>query len=284
VPDTAKRAAGALDSVGNRHVRDLDTVLSQHVHHMQALDRDVRMSPEMYKAMTEGAPAPDSEDLSAAAIPPQGREALAASAATVLERFSDLSLHALGELSSAAVAQLLTLEREFAGTGAGGESASAVLEETMILRSDAVRHVAQAAVKGLRLLSAAFTRGAETVVEDWKNRCASPLQDGPPPELEALSASAASFKEGFDVDAASAATCLQDAVQYAIPIIKALALAELQIVVLRAAPGGGENEEQAAVGPASFAPLSETVTLNDGDGAAPQSSSESSAAPAPSLI
>lgn len=107
--------------------------------------------------------------------------------------------------------------------------------------------MAKVTIKALRDVREAFTRGAQQIVADCKDRCAVPFES-PAPEVAALDDKLQAFLEGFAVDLADAANRVQDAVQLMIPIIKSLALAELNTEVMRGETGAAGQREEGAVG------------------------------------
>lgn len=147
MPEEAARGAARLEAVASRHCKDLDTILLQSTHRLNLVQQQAKTTIAE-AGMDAASPAADGVADLQERLATTAQQAIVACAAEALERVADLSLHALGELSAAAVAQLLTLERELAGAAPGGASAQAVLVETAPLRSAAVRCALAAAPSG----------------------------------------------------------------------------------------------------------------------------------------
>lgn len=110
--------------------------------------------------------------------------------------------------------------------------------------------MARATLTELKVLRAAFKTAATDVSEACARLCARAAEAAAPEaELTPVRAKASEFAAGLDVDAASALGILQDAVQFMLPIIKALTLAELQV-----ADAKGRPPREAAPQPAAAAP------------------------------
>lgn len=278
--DASARAAAALESIQARYVRDVATLVSNHLSRTQALQQQaVSAAAEADSAEHEASGETGAAQQVRLAV--YARRAVINSAVETIDRFSDASLHALAELGACAVKAMLDLEREFnTSLSAGvGNTPDAVLNSIVPARAAAVRcarravalrsicvipcawHVlprradnvaicandcgapipphgcstvrrlvAHSTLTGLKALRAAFQKAAVTVSDECANLCALPFEEeGSKAELAPVQAKVLEFSAGLDVDASSAAGITQDAVQFMLPIIKALTLAELHV-------------------------------------------------------
>ena len=93
--------------------------------------------------------------------------------------------------------------------------------------------VAHSTLTQLKAVRDTFAKAAQEVKDECYNLCARPFDSDVQAELAPVDTKATSFCAGLDVDASSAAGLMQDAVQFMLPIIKALTLAELQTLHLK---------------------------------------------------
>lgn len=144
--------------------------------------------------------------------------------------------------------------------------------------------MACATLTELKVLRAAFKTAATDESEACARLCARAAEAAAPEsELASVRAKASEFAAGLDVDAASASGILQDAVQYMLPIIKALTLAELQVADVKGRPPRETAHQPAAAAPdvaaapivaAAPAAAAAPVVAAAPAAAAPQQSSE----------
>ena len=249
------------------------------------------------------------------------RRAVVNSTCETIDRFSDVSLHALAELAACTVKALLELEREFnsslnvattpdtvltavvparaaavrcvrthasdarGGCGRRGRPAHRapwVRGARTAVRSardrDGLRHTARAArrrlvahsmLTELKAVRAVFRKAAADVSDECANLCSVPFEDGDvDTELAPVRTKATDFNSGLDVDAASAASIAQDAVQFMLPIIKALALAEVQVVAAKSPRMDAADAAGVAADAAGVAAHGENGAVGGADGAA----------------
>ncbi|KAJ1624978.1 hypothetical protein T492DRAFT_248337 [Pavlovales sp. CCMP2436] len=105
------------------------------------------------------------------------RRAVVNSACETIDRFSDMSLHALGELAATGIKGMLELEREFNTGSAPASAPQAVLTSEVPARAAAVRLVAHSLLTELRALRETFKTAATQVKDECANLVALPFEE-----------------------------------------------------------------------------------------------------------